>query len=74
MLSLGYFEYVEPWYVPKIHAAYTPNDIATQQYYLKGTGVLGTGSINAPNAWGVTKGSTSVVIGITDTGTGKNSS
>jgi subtilisin family serine protease len=70
MLALGYFEYVEPWYVPKIHL--TPNDVNTNQYYLKGTGVLGTGSINAPNAWGVNTGSTSVVIGITDTGTEKN--
>src|ERR1035437_5854097 len=32
MLSLGYFEYVEPWYVPKTLAAYTPNDVNTNQY------------------------------------------
>src|ERR1035437_1224809 len=69
MLLLGYFEYVEPWFVPKINPAYTPNDVNASQYHLKGTGVLGTGSINAPNAWGINKGDTSVVIGITDTGT-----
>ncbi len=76
MLSLGYFEYVEPSYVPKIFAAYSPDDpcwVSTcngsPQFHLKGTGVLGTGSINAPNAWGITKGDTSVVIGLVDTGT-----
>ncbi|HEY4799728.1 MAG TPA: S8 family serine peptidase, partial [Bacteroidia bacterium] len=70
MLSLGYFEYVEPWYVPKID--YTPNDpnlSTTGQYFLRGTGVLGTGSINAQNAWNLQKGSANVVVGITDTGT-----
>ncbi|MBI4945649.1 MAG: S8 family serine peptidase [Bacteroidetes bacterium] len=71
ILSLGYFEYVEPWYVPKI--LFTPNDPSlSSQYHLQGTGVYGTGSINAPNAWGINKGSSSVVIGITDTGTELN--
>src|ERR1035437_2931762 len=69
MLLLGYFEYVELWFVLKINLVYTLNDVNASQYHLKGTGVLGTGSINAPNAWGINKGDTSVVIGITDTGT-----
>ena len=52
-------EYVEPYYLPKL--CYTPNDtILSSQYYLN--------LINAPSAWGITKGDTNIVIGITDTG------
>src|SRR5437016_1014944 len=36
MLSLGYFEYVEPWYVPKIHVVCTPNEAVGSQYHLNG--------------------------------------
>jgi len=52
-------EYVEPYYLPKL--CYTPNDTSLpSQYYI--------GLINAENAWGITKGDTNIVIGITDTG------
>jgi len=52
-------EYVEPYYLPKL--CYTPNDtLLSSQYYLN--------LINAQNAWGITKGDTNIVIGITDTG------
>lgn len=70
LLSLGYFEYAQPWYVPKLNmlaAPYMPNDPnLNKQYHLQGNVV---GSVNTLDAWGVTKGSASVVIGIVDTGT-----
>ncbi|MBI4931686.1 MAG: S8 family serine peptidase [Bacteroidetes bacterium] len=71
MKSLGYFEYVEPWYVPKLHAVCIPNDLGTSaQYHLQGNVA---GSINVRNtAFCTQNGSTSVVIGITDTGTELN--
>ncbi|MFL5765495.1 MAG: S8 family serine peptidase [Bacteroidia bacterium] len=62
--TAGIFEYVEPYYIPKID--FTPNDpMLGSQYAIT--------RINAPNAWGVAgpgaQGDTNVVIGITDTGT-----
>ncbi|MEP7170383.1 MAG: S8 family serine peptidase, partial [Bacteroidota bacterium] len=60
ILSTGLAEYAEPFYVP--HVFYNPNDPSTGiQYFLT--------KINAYNAWNVTHGDTSVVIGIVDTGT-----
>lgn len=51
--------YAEPYFIPK--STFTPNDtLLAQQYYL--------GLINAFNAWNVTQGDTTIVIGITDTG------
>ncbi len=75
--SLGHFEYVEPWYVPKIDGVLlNPNDAAwatnAGQYHLRGTGVVGTGSINCPNAWNITTGNPAVWVGIVDTGTEPN--
>ncbi len=67
MKSLGYFEYVEPWYIPKI--CLVPNDpnySNSGQYFCKGNVV---GSINTQTAWNTTTGSASVVIGVVDTGT-----
>jgi serine protease len=67
---LGYFEYVEPRYV--YHVDYTPNDPSYSnagQYFCKGDVV---GSINTQQAWDVTKGDPSVIIGIVDTGTEPN--
>ncbi|TAL60014.1 MAG: hypothetical protein EPN85_08200, partial [Bacteroidetes bacterium] len=66
MLSLGYFEYVQPWYVPG--TMLNPNDPSwtAGQYHLQGAVA---GSINTLNAWDITQGDTSVVIGIVDTGT-----
>ncbi|MBI3500197.1 MAG: S8 family peptidase [Bacteroidetes bacterium] len=68
MLSLGYFEYVEPWYVPKLHAVCTPNDPSLgSQYHIQGNV---TGSIDVKGtAWCTTNGSASFIVGITDTGT-----
>lgn len=62
--NTGLLEYAEPHYIP--HTCYTPNDPGIMfQYALN--------NINAYNAWGVNtttaRGDTSVVIGITDTGT-----
>ena len=70
MLSLGYFEYVEPWYIPKTD--FIPNDpswTGVLQYHLQGAV---TGSINTVQAWDVTTGNATVVIGIVDTGTETN--
>ena len=52
-------EYVEPYYLPKL--TYTPSDTITDnQRYLD--------LMEAENAWDITKGDTTIVIGITDTG------
>lgn len=71
LLGLGYFEYVEPWYVPTTQAISTPQAVPNDpsysaQYHLQGNTV---GSIDTQNAWNSTTGSASVVIGIPDTGT-----
>lgn len=60
----GVFEYVEPYYIPKV--SYTPNDplFSTQ---------WGMTNVQVEAGWGVNtttaRGDTNVVIGITDTGT-----
>lgn len=55
----GYFEKVEP--VPVITPFFTPNDPSIiQQYYLD--------LINAQEAWNISQGDQSLVIGIVDTG------
>lgn len=54
--------YAEPHFIPKIN--YNPNDPLANpanQYHLQ--------TINAFNAWNIDKGDSSIVIGITDTGT-----
>ncbi|RZK24083.1 MAG: T9SS type A sorting domain-containing protein [Hymenobacter sp.] len=63
LLGTGAVEYVEPLYVRE--PLYQPNDpyadsVSGPQYYLK--------LIQAYRAWDFTKGDTSVVIGLTDTG------
>ena len=67
LLATGAVEYVEPLYLRK--PLYQPNDpladstltsLATSQYYLK--------QIRAYRAWDVTRGDSSLVIGITDGG------
>lgn len=61
-LKSDLFEYAEPHFLPKPN--YTPNDpLATPsgQYHLQ--------NINAFSAWDVNKGDSSIIIGITDTGT-----
>lgn len=62
LLSSGILIYAEPHLIPKL--AYNPNDPfsdVANQYHLQ--------TINAYNAWNVNKGDSSIVIGITDTGT-----
>ena len=59
LYSTGYFDIVEPMYVEQ--AMFTPNDPAiASQYYLN--------LIKASQAWDITQGSPSIVIGIVDTG------
>jgi len=68
-LALGYFEFVEPWYIHQLH--FVPNDPSynANQYFIKGNVA---GSVDAQNAWNITTGIPSVVIGIVDTGTSPN--
>ncbi len=57
--ATGYFELVEPLFIH--HALFSPNDPAIgNQYYIN--------LINANEAWDVTTGNPSIVIGIVDTG------
>jgi len=63
LLATGVVEYVEPLYIRE--SLYMPNDpladsVTGNQYHLRLT--------HAYSAWDFTKGDTSVVIGITDTG------
>jgi serine protease len=63
LLGTGAVEYVEPLYIRE--PLHQPNDLYAdsvngRQYYLK--------RINAYRAWDFTKGDTTVVIGLTDTG------
>jgi serine protease len=62
LVSSGILVYAEPHFIPK--TTYNPNDplaTASNQYHLQ--------TVNAFNAWTVNKGDSSIVIGITDTGT-----
>jgi serine protease len=65
LMATGILIYAEPHMVPK--SLYAPNDplgTAGSQYHLL--------KINAFNAWNINKGDSSIVIGITDTGTEPN--
>ena len=55
-------QYAEPWFVyPLAQAAFTPNDsLYSQQWSLQ--------KINAPAAWNITKGDSTIVIAIVDSG------
>ena len=59
LLKTGVFEYAEPSF--EFELLYTPNDPQILDLYFLDT-------INAYEAWDVTKGDTNVVIGISDTG------
>jgi len=62
LLASGIFIYAEPHFIPKL--TYSPNDPlanSSSQYHLQ--------TINAFSAWDINKGDSSIVIGITDTGT-----
>lgn len=63
LLATGMFEYAEPKYIH--HSFYTPNDPSIgQQYFLT--------KIQAYNAWDISHGDTTVLIGIVDSGTDWN--
>jgi len=63
VIATGLVQYAEPKYIPK--AFYTPNDPSiSQQYFLS--------KIQAYSAWNISKGDSTIVIGITDTGTDTN--
>ncbi len=58
-LNTGLFEYAEPKYIRQTF--YTPNDpLRNQQYHLD--------SVQAYQAWDITKGDTNIVVGIIDSG------
>lgn len=59
LLKTGMFEYVEPSF--KFEFLYTPDDPQISDVYFLDT-------LNAYEAWDITKGDTNVVIGISDTG------
>lgn len=66
MFNLGFFQYVEPHFIPKVD--FTPNDpnaTSAQAYHLYKIAAAGSGT----TGWDISTGSTSIVIGITDTGT-----
>jgi len=65
LFNMGYFEYVEPYFVPKVEI--TTNDPAATssgQYHLFKIVAAGTGT----TGWDISQGDTNQVIGITDTG------
>lgn len=59
----GFFEYVEPVYIPQLfNSSFVPNDLLLdKQYYLF--------NINAYRGWGKHKGDTTIILGLSDTGT-----
>ncbi|HTF03566.1 MAG TPA: S8/S53 family peptidase [Bacteroidia bacterium] len=63
---LGYFEYAQPYYIPKVD--FVPNDAQASQagsYHLYKIVAAGAGT----TGWDISQGSTSITIGIVDTGT-----
>jgi serine protease len=67
LYRLGYFEYAQPYYIPKVE--FTPNDpMATNasSYYLYKIAAASTSGLSG---WDISTGSTSITIGIVDTGT-----
>jgi serine protease len=68
LLATGLLDYAEPYYLPHLLDAFNPSDpmadTTSSQYcewHLK--------NIKAYEAWGIQKGDTNIVIGISDTGT-----
>lgn len=67
LYNLGFFEYAQPYYIPKVD--YTPNDpMATNgsSYYLY---TIHAASTSGLSGWDISTGSSSTTIGIVDTGT-----
>lgn len=66
MFNLGYFEYAQPYYIPKVD--FTPNDpqaTSASSYHIY---KIAAASTSGTSGWDISTGSASVVIGITDTG------
>ncbi len=74
LLASGAVEYIEPNYIYSINA--TPNDSRYAELWgMHNTGQTGGTAnvdIDAPEAWDITTGSASVVVGIVDTGINYN--
>ncbi len=70
LLAAGIVEYIEPNYIVSISS--TPNDSNfASQWGLHNTGQTGGTNdvdVDAPEAWDITTGSSSVVVGVVDTG------
>ncbi len=65
-LDLGLFEYVEPMPLPKVTLTTNdPSATSSIQWHLFNIKAAGTGT----TGWDISKGDSSIVIGITDTGT-----
>jgi serine protease len=64
---LGFFEYAQPYYIPKVD--FTPNDAqatSASSYHLY---KINAASTSGTSGWDISAGSTSITIGIVDTGT-----
>ncbi len=74
LLAEGIVEYIEPNYIVSIVG--TPNDTRYSELWgLNNTGQTGGTSdfdIDAPEAWNITTGSSTVVVGVVDTGINYN--
>lgn len=71
LLAQGLAEYIEPNYIVSIHGT-VPNDNRFSELWGMNNSGQGGGTsdvdIDAPEAWGLTTGSNSVVVGVVDTG------
>jgi serine protease len=66
LFATGYFEYVEPYFIPK--AEFTPNDpqaTSSSSYHIY---KIAAASVSGTSGWDISTGSSTMVVGITDTG------
>lgn len=69
LYNMGYFEFVEPYYIPT--TKFTPNDpqatntTSTSWHLYK----IAAASTSGTSGWDISTGSSTILIGITDTGT-----
>lgn len=66
MYNMGYFEYAQPYYIPKV--TFMPNDpqaTNASSYYLY---KINAASTSGTSGWDISTGSSSITIGIVDTG------
>lgn len=67
LFRLGYFEYAQPYYIPKVD--FSPNDPQATQANSYHIYKIAAASTSGLSGWDISTGSTSVTIGIVDTGT-----